>query len=116
DKVRRRLAALGLATPTLVLGFVDFMPELMRACDVAVTKAGPGAIAEALATSLPVIVTGFLPGQESPNVDFVVESGFGKFTPKVDDLLEEIRVLAEGGPTWQSMSKKAAELAHPYAS
>jgi 1,2-diacylglycerol 3-beta-galactosyltransferase len=116
EKLRRRLVQEGLATPTLVLGFVDYMPELMRACDVTVTKAGPGAIAEALATGLPLVITGFLPGQESPNVDFVVKSGVGKFSPKDDELLEEIRVLAEGGPTWHEMSRKAAELAHPYAS
>ena len=116
EKLRGRLARLHFATPTLVLGFVDYMPELMRACDVTVTKAGPGAIAEALATGLPLIITGFLPGQESPNVDYVVRSGVGKFSPKADDLLEEIRVLAEGGPTWREMSRKAAELAHPYAS
>ena len=116
EKLRRRLARVRFATPTLVLGFVDYMPELMRACDVVVTKAGPGAIAEALATGMPVLVTGFLPGQESPNVDFVVEAGFGAFTPKESDLLDEVRVLAEGGPTWQEMSRKAAEMAHPYAS
>ena len=116
EKLRRRLARLNFATPTLVYGFVDFMPELMRACDVAVTKAGPGAIAEALATGVPVILTGFLPGQETGNVDFVVDSGFGRYAPKEDELLEEVRVLAEGGPTWQEMSRKAAELAHPYAS
>ncbi len=116
EKLRRRLAGLGFATPTLVLGFVDYMPELLRACDVIVTKAGPGAIAEALATGLPLVITGFLPGQETPNVDFVVRSGVGKFSPKDDDLLEEVRVLAEGGPTWREMSRKAAELAHPYAS
>jgi 1,2-diacylglycerol 3-beta-galactosyltransferase len=116
EKLRRRLAEEGFPTPTLVLGFVDYMPELMRACDVTVTKAGPGAIAEALATGLPLVITGFLPGQESPNVDFVVKSGVGKFSPKDDELLEEIRVLAEGGPTWREMSRKAAELAHPYAS
>jgi 1,2-diacylglycerol 3-beta-galactosyltransferase len=116
EKLRRRLTENGFATPTLVLGFVDYMPELMRACDIAVTKAGPGAIAEALATGLPLIITGFLPGQESPNVDFVVESGFGAFAPKDEDLLDEVRVLAEGGPTWREMSRKAAELAHPYAS
>jgi 1,2-diacylglycerol 3-beta-galactosyltransferase len=116
DKLRRRLARLRYATPTLIFGFVDYMPELMRACDVTVTKAGPGAIAEALATGLPVIITGFLPGQESPNVDFVVESGFGKYAPREADLFDEIRVLAEGGPTWQQMSRRAAELAHPYAS
>jgi len=116
EKLRSRLARVRFATPTLVLGFVENMPELMRASDVVVTKAGPGAIAEALATGVPVLVTGFLPGQESPNVDFVVEAGFGAFTPRENDLLDEVRVLAEGGPTWQEMSRKAAEMAHPYAS
>jgi len=116
ERLRSRLARVRFATPTLVLGFVDNMPELMRASDVIVTKAGPGAIAEALATGVPVLVTGFLPGQESPNVDFVVEAGFGAFTPRESDLLDEVRVLAEGGPTWQEMSRKAAEMAHPYAS
>jgi 1,2-diacylglycerol 3-beta-galactosyltransferase len=116
EKLRSRLARVRFATPTLVLGFVDNMPELMRASDVIVTKAGPGAIAEALATGVPVLVTGFLPGQESPNVDFVVEAGFGAYTPRESDLLDEVRVLAEGGPTWQEMSRKAAEMAHPYAS
>jgi 1,2-diacylglycerol 3-beta-galactosyltransferase len=116
EKLRSRLARVRFATPTLVLGFVDNMPELMRASDVIVTKAGPGAIAEALATGVPLLVTGFLPGQESPNVDFVVEAGFGAFTPRENDLLDEVRVLAEGGPTWQEMSRKAAEMAHPYAS
>jgi 1,2-diacylglycerol 3-beta-galactosyltransferase len=116
EKLRRRLSEIRFSTPTLVLGFVEYMPELMRACDIMVTKAGPGAIAEALATSLPLIVTGFLPGQESPNVDFVVESGIGAFAPKESDLFDEVRVLAEGGPTWHDMSRKAVELAHPYAS
>lgn len=115
-KLQRRLSEVRFSTPTLVLGFVDYMPELMRACDIVVTKAGPGAIAEALATSLPLIITGFLPGQESPNVDFVVESGIGAFAPKEPELFDEVRVLAEGGPTWHEMSRKAQEMAHPYAS
>jgi 1,2-diacylglycerol 3-beta-galactosyltransferase len=116
DKLRRRLYEMQLATPMLALGFVDYMPELMRACDLVVTKAGPGAIAEALATGLPLVITGFLPGQETSNVDFVVESRIGAFAPKEEDLLDEVRVMAEGGPTWREMSRKAGELAHPYAS
>ena len=116
EKLRRRLLELPLATPMLALGFVEYMPELMRACDLVVTKAGPGAIAEALATGLPLVITGFLPGQESPNVDFVVESRIGFFAPKEADLLDEVRVMAEGGPTWREMSANAEELAHPYAS
>ena len=116
EKLRRRLYEMNVATPMLVLGFVDFMPELMRACDLVVTKAGPGAIAEALATGLPLVITGFLPGQESPNVDFVVESRIGAFAPKETDLLDEVRVMAEGGPTWREMARNAQELAYPYAS
>ena len=116
EKLRRRLHELEAQTPMLILGFVDYMPELMRACDLVVTKAGPGAIAEALATGVPLVITGFLPGQESPNVDFVVESGIGAFAPKEPDLRDEVRVLAEGGPTWREMSRRAEELAHPYAS
>src|SRR6202521_6249757 len=98
EKVRRKLVEMEVQAPMLVLGFVDYMPELMRACDLVVTKAGPGAIAESLATGLPLVITGFLPGQETPNVDFVVKSGIGVFAPKESDLLDEVRVLAEGGP------------------
>jgi len=116
ERLRSHLARLRYATPTLVLGFVDNMPELMRASDVAVTKAGPGAIVEALATGLPLIINGYLPGQETPNVDFVVESGFGIYAPRAGDVVDEVRVLAEGGPTWQSMSRRARELSYPYAS
>src|SRR5438309_4920623 len=116
EKLRRRRSALDASAPMLVLGFVAYMPELMRACDLVVTKAGPGAIAEALATGLPLVITGFLPGQESPNVDFVVESRIGAFAPKESDLLDEVRVMAEGGPTWREMSAKAEDMAHPYAS
>jgi len=116
EKLRRRLLEIDVQTPMLVLGFVEYMPELMRACDLVVTKAGPGAIAESLATGLPLVITGFLPGQETPNVEFVVDSGIGAFAPKEPDLLDEVRVLAEGGPTWREMSRKAADLAHPYAS
>jgi len=108
EKLRRRLLEIPVATPMLILGFVEYMPELMRACDLVVTKAGPGAIAEALATGLPLVITGFLPGQESPNVDFVVQSRIGFFAPKESDLLDEVRVLAEGGPTWREMSANAS--------
>lgn len=116
EKLRRRLQEIEHETPMLVLGFVDYMPELMRACDLVVTKAGPGAIAESLASGLPLVITGFLPGQESPNVEFVVESRIGFFAPREEDLLDEVRVMAEGGPTWREMSANAEEMARPYAS
>lgn len=64
------------------LGFVKNIADYMVAADLLVTKAGPGTIAEAAALGLPVILTSFLPGQEAGNVEFVVESGFGDFSPR----------------------------------
>jgi 1,2-diacylglycerol 3-beta-galactosyltransferase len=117
EKLRGRLSQLSLSTPTLVLGFVDTVPELLRASDVFVTKAGPGAIAEALATHAPMVLTGYLPGQERPNVDFVTESGIGVYAPRPDQLVETVeRLLAGDGTELQRMAARAAEIAHPYAS
>lgn len=116
EKLRRRLARVRFGTPTLVLGFVDNMPELMRASDLVVTKAGPGAIAEALATGLPLILTGYLPGQETPNVNFVLEAAIGLYAPKPDELLDAAqRLLGGPGNEFAAMLRHADELARPYA-
>src|SRR5580698_3829308 len=66
-----------LPTPLHVLGFTDKIPEYFRAVDLLVTKAGPGALAEANAAQLPVIVYDYVPGQERGNVDFVRHNGLG---------------------------------------
>jgi 1,2-diacylglycerol 3-beta-galactosyltransferase len=67
-----------LPTPMTVMGFTDKIPELFRAVDLLVTKAGPGAIAEANAAQLPVVVYDYVPGQERGNVEFVRHNGLGE--------------------------------------
>jgi 1,2-diacylglycerol 3-beta-galactosyltransferase len=69
--------ARNLPTPMHVLGFTDKIPEYFRAVDLLVTKAGPGALAEANAAQLPIIVYDYVPGQERGNVDFVRHNGLG---------------------------------------
>jgi 1,2-diacylglycerol 3-beta-galactosyltransferase len=66
-----------LPAPMTVLGFTDKIPEYFRAVDLLVTKAGPGALAEANAAQLPVVVYDYVPGQERGNVDFVRHNGLG---------------------------------------
>jgi len=66
-----------LPTPMTVLGFRNDVPELMRASDLLVTKAGPGAIAEAAIAEVPVVVYDFVPGQERGNLDYVRTNGIG---------------------------------------
>lgn len=55
-------------------GFVNNMEEWMHASDVIITKAGPGTIAESFICGLPVLLNGFIPGQEEGNIEYVVEN------------------------------------------
>ena len=73
-----------------VFGFVDNMPELLLASDLLVTRAGPGMIAEGLACGCPLLLTGYLPGQEGGNVKEVVSRDLGRFVPRPDDLVEAV--------------------------
>jgi 1,2-diacylglycerol 3-beta-galactosyltransferase len=73
-----------------VFGFVDNMPELLLASDLLVTRAGPGMIAEGLACGCPLLLTGYLPGQEEGNVKEVLDRGLGRFVPRPDDLVETV--------------------------
>ena len=117
EKLRRRLARVNFQIRALVLGFVENMPDLMRAADLVVSKAGPGAIGEALATEVPILLTSYLPGQETANVTFVTESGLGLYTPKSEQLREAVQELAQpGSERWRAMSDRAAEISRPYAS
>ncbi len=79
EPLRQKLdeVARSLPTPMTVLGFTDKIPEYFRAVDLLVTKAGPGALAEANAAQLPVIVYDYVPGQERGNIEFVRHNGLG---------------------------------------
>ncbi|HET9051883.1 MAG TPA: glycosyltransferase [Candidatus Dormibacteraeota bacterium] len=80
-----------------VLGFVDNMAEWLRAADVAVSKAGPAAIAEAAATRTPLVLTSYVPGQEPGNVGLVERAGTGRWMPGIGGLVDTIRDLAAPG-------------------
>ncbi len=116
ERLRQRLLRLDLETPTQVLGFVDDMPDLLRAADLAVGKAGPGAIAEALASGVPLVLTSYLPGQERSNVRYVVESGAGRYAPRPDRMLAAVtELLRDDLDALRRMRARAAGLTRPGA-
>jgi 1,2-diacylglycerol 3-beta-galactosyltransferase len=82
NKLRAELKEYPWENPAHIYGFTRDMPDLMRAADIIVTKAGPGTIAEALNAELPIILYAKLPGQEDGNVDFVVSEGVGVWAPE----------------------------------
>ncbi len=59
----------------LKLGFANNVDVLMDASDVIVTKPGGLTTSEALAKRLPMIIVNPIPGQESRNAEFLLNSG-----------------------------------------
>ncbi|MGP1588081.1 MAG: glycosyltransferase [Treponemataceae bacterium] len=62
-----------------VYGFVNFMDELLKICDMAVIKAGASTILEVCKMKKPAIISSFIHGQEKGNMEFVVENNAGFF-------------------------------------
>ncbi|HEY8740665.1 MAG TPA: glycosyltransferase [Candidatus Dormibacteraeota bacterium] len=112
EKLRKKLAARRWKGPVHALGFVENMPELMRAADAIASKAGPGTITEALVSGLPIFLTGFVPGQEEGNVRYVEEQGVGFYTPSPRKLVKAIREhMIADPPAFDRMRGRAEKVA-----
>ncbi|MFQ5340783.1 MAG: glycosyltransferase [Anaerolineae bacterium] len=116
ESLQRRLERQPWRVPTHIFGFVRNMPTLMRAADVVATKAGPGTICEALVVGRPILLTGYVPGQERGNVDFVVGGGAGQLTETPRALIAALQnLLNSGGQAQERMTESARRLAKPSA-
>lgn len=116
EELRLRLSRRSWTLPVHVHGFVRNMPAWMQAADCMVTKAGPGTIAEAMASGLPMVLSGYVPGQESGNVAYVVDRGIGVFVQDSWGIARMVhRWLEPGNPDLQAMRLRARELACPRA-
>jgi 1,2-diacylglycerol 3-beta-galactosyltransferase len=91
EKLRQRLVSAEWKIPVFIYGFTTDMPDLMKAADILVTKAGPGTISEALVSGLPMILYSRIPGQEDGNVRYVVEEGAGRWAPGAEKTAKAVR-------------------------
>jgi len=94
EALKKKLEGMGLRFPSKIFGFTNEVPSIMDASDIIITKGGPGAIFEALAKDLPMIITSWLPGQEEGNIKYVLEHQIGRVSKdpsKIVPLIEEIR-------------------------
>ena len=116
ERLQARLTAETWPLPVRVEGFVPNMHEWMRAANLLVTKAGPSTISEALVMGLPMVLSGALPGQERPNVDYIVPAGAGVWAPAPERVAMVVReLLLPGNPHLAQMAARARSLAQPDA-
>jgi len=102
--------------PTQVYGFVTNMPDLMRAANLIVTKAGPSSVVEAINAGLPIILSSALPGQEEGNVRYVVDNRAGSWAPGPQKVVAAVKQMIEGGAVnLKEAAANASRLARPNA-
>ena len=92
-RLRARLGQRPWPIPTVVTGFIGNVWDWMAASEFVITKAGPNTIMEACASGLPLLISGYVSGQEEGNVDYVVRNGIGAYGDSPDR-------IAEIGATW----------------
>ena len=111
-----RLAA-GARIPIRVLGFTDQMPTLMDATDLAISKPGPGTIAELAYKEIPMLIDGiFTPmPQEKGNLDFVVEKGIGAAISRQVGVSTLVRHLMEDTEAYERMRENMRRIKNPDA-
>jgi 1,2-diacylglycerol 3-beta-galactosyltransferase len=114
--LEQRLRAEPWPIPVTVLGYVTNMAEWLAAADLLLTKAGPGALAEAACLGIPALITGYIAGQEAGNVTWTVERGAGVFEPDINRIAARVADWFQpGNPALARMSVAASALAQPDA-
>ena len=78
-----------------IYGFVNHIQDLMLAADIAITRGSPNVMFEAVASNLPIIITGALPGQEKDNPWFAEKHNLGVICNDTKHLISLIPELLE---------------------
>ncbi len=115
QSLRARLTRRSWSVPARILGYTEEMPLWLRAADLLVTKAGPSALAEALAEGLAIVIMGALPGQETDNVRYLTSRGAAVWAPGPGAVRETVGRLLPPSEEAAMFSSRAIALARPEA-
>jgi 1,2-diacylglycerol 3-beta-galactosyltransferase len=114
-RLKTRLETRSWPMPVFIYGFVREMPDMMRAADILVTKAGPGTICEALIAGLPIVLYTRLPGQEDGNIHYITDHGAGIWAPRRTQTLAAVRHWLENPAAHATARAACLRLARPQA-
>lgn len=116
EELHETLQQIEWHVPTHIHAFVSDMPAFLHASDCVLAKAGGLIVTETLAAGLPMLLTEVIPGQETGNAAFVVESGAGALAETPLDVLEAVcHWLADDHATLRAMADSARRAGKPDA-
>jgi processive 1,2-diacylglycerol beta-glucosyltransferase len=94
-----------------IMGYTEYINELMDISSLIVTKPGGLTSAEALSKSLPIIIINPLPGQETQNMHFLLESGVALQALDFWQLKSLVEDLLSNAPKLEQLRKNACAIA-----
>ena len=100
-------------TSVKILGFTDKIPELMSISDLVITKPGGLTTTECLVSNLPIIIINPIPGQETENADFLVNSGCGIWIQKNDNISETLNTILNDEAKLMQLKNNTKSVAKP---
>jgi processive 1,2-diacylglycerol beta-glucosyltransferase len=98
-----------------VLGFTDQIDELMAAADLVVSKPGGLTTSEVLARGAVMVIVNPIPGQESRNSDYLLESGAAIKANNLPTLAHKVGVLLEDPKRLEQLRAGVARVGRPRA-
>ncbi len=114
--LKEKLEASEWNQPTHIYGFMKDIPRLMAGASILVSKAGPATICEACIAGLPLILFDAIPGQETGNVEYVVQNDAGAFAPSSRQVADTVAAwLSEGAEGLAKRAANARRIAYPNA-
>jgi processive 1,2-diacylglycerol beta-glucosyltransferase len=100
---------------THVLGFTDQIDELMAAADLVVSKPGGLTTSEVLARGAVMVIVNPIPGQESRNSDYLLESGAAIKANNLATLSHKVGELLDNSARLAQLRANVARIARPQA-
>jgi processive 1,2-diacylglycerol beta-glucosyltransferase len=107
--------ASGPAMRAQVLGFIDYVDDLVVASDLVISKAGGLIVSETLARGTPMLLIDPIPGQEEWNADYVVSVGAGIQLRMAESVPDTVRQLLEHRDRLAALRAGAQEAGRPRA-
>jgi processive 1,2-diacylglycerol beta-glucosyltransferase len=92
-----------------VLGWVDYVEEVMAVSDLIITKPGGSTISECLIMNLPMIFFSIIPGQEAYNAEVVSKCGLGYVLKKPKEIVSKVLYFKDSPNEIKNIRSKISE-------
>lgn len=109
-----KLQGINFDFPVVLRDYVTNMPEWMAVADVLATKAGGLILSEGMAIGLPIMLIGYLPGQEEGNVRYLLAHQAGSLVTNPFELASVLNFWLENDcQRLKSVAANSKALGHP---